>query len=87
MAFRGGAGVGPSRVAAEQDAALIAFGRELFGDHNVGAETCARAERAFGVRDLVDLVGLMGAHAADAAVPAAFDQRLPEGVEPLLPLE
>jgi 4-carboxymuconolactone decarboxylase len=70
----------------EKDAALIAFGRELFGDHNVSAETYVRAERAFGVRDLVDVVGLMGAHAADAAVLAAFDQQLPEGVEPLLPL-
>ena len=70
----------------EQDAALIAFGRELFGDHNVSAETYARAERAFGVRDLVDIVGLMGAHAADAAVLAAFDQQLPAGVEPLLPV-
>ncbi len=70
----------------EQDAALIAFGRELFGDHNVGAGTYARAERAFGLQDLVDVVGLMGAHAADAAVLAAFDQHLPEGVEPLLPL-
>ena len=70
----------------EKDAALIAFGRELFGDHNVGAETYARAERVFGVRDLVDIVGLMGAHAADAAVLAAFDQHLPQGVEPLLPL-
>ena len=70
----------------EEDAALIAFGRELFGAHNVGAETYARAERAFGVQDLVDIVGLMGAHAADAAVLAAFDQHLPEGAEPLLPL-
>ena len=70
----------------EQDAALIAFGRELFGDHNVGAETYARVVRAFGVQDLVDVVGLMGAHAADAAVLAAFDQHLPEGTEPLLPL-
>ena len=72
---------------AEKDAILIAFGRELFGDHNVSAETYARAEQAFGVQDLVDIVGLMGAHAADAAVLAAFDQQLPEGVEPLLPLE
>ena len=70
-----------------EDAALIAFGRELFNDHNVSAETYARAEQAFGVRDLVDIVGLMGSHAADAAVLAAFDQRLPEGVEPLLPLD
>ena len=70
-----------------KDATLIAFGRELFGDHNVSAETYARAEEAFGVQDLVDVIGLMGAHAADAAVLAAFDQQLPEGVEPLLPLE
>ena len=69
----------------ERDAALIAFGRELFGEHNVTAATYARVERAFGVQDLVDLVGLMGAHAADAAVLAAFDQRLPAGVAPLLP--
>ena len=70
----------------EKDAALIAFARELFGDHNVGAETYARAARAFGERDLVDVVGLMGAHAADAAVLTAFDQHLPEGRRPLLPL-
>ena len=70
----------------EKDAALIAFGRELFGDHNVSAETYARVARAFGERDLVDIVGLMGAHAADAAVLAAFDQHLPEGLQPLLPL-
>ena len=69
----------------EQDAVLIAFGRELFGDHNVGAETYARALRAFGAQDLVDVVALMGAHAADAALLAAFDQHLPEGVQPLLP--
>ncbi len=70
----------------EKDAALIAFGRELFGDHNVRADTYARAERAYGVENLVDIVALMGTHAADAAVLAAFDQHLPEGVEPLLPL-
>ena len=70
----------------EKDAALIAFGREMFGDHNVSAETYARAERAFGVRDLVDIVRLMGEHAADAIVLQGFDQQLPEGVEPLLPL-
>ncbi|MCY4658395.1 MAG: hypothetical protein OXF93_01090 [Acidobacteria bacterium] len=77
---------GPLEGLGEKDAALIAFGRELFGDHNVRAETYARAERAFGVENLVDIVALMGAHAADAAVLAAFDQHLPEGVEPLLPL-
>ena len=70
----------------EDDAVLIAFGREMFGDHNVSAETYARAERAFGVQDLVDIVRLMGERAAEAIVLQAFDQQLPAGVEPLLPL-
>ncbi len=77
---------GPLDGLDEKDAALVAFARELFADYNVRAETYARAASAFGERDLVDIVGLMGAHAADAAVLAAFDQQLPEGVEPLLPL-
>ena len=76
----------PLTAVDEKDAALIAFARELFDDHNVGAETYARAMRVFGEQDLVDVVGLMGAHAADAAVLAAFDQHLPEGLQALLPL-
>ena len=76
---------GPAEGLDEQDAALVTFARELFGDHNVGAETYERAATLFGERDLVDIVRLMGAHAADAVVLAAFDQQLPEGVEPLLP--
>ena len=70
----------------EQEAALIAFGREMFGNHTVSADTYARAERAFGVQDLVDIVRLMGEQAADAIVLQGFDQQLPAGVEPLLPL-
>ena len=77
---------GPLDDLDEKDATPIAFARELFGDYNIGAETYARAAGAFRDRDLVDIVGLMGVHAADAAVLAAFDQQLPEGVVPLLPL-
>ena len=76
----------PSIGLDEKDAALIGFARELFADYNVGADTYAGAASALGETDLVDIVGLMGAHAADAAMLAAFDQQLPEGVEPLLPL-
>ena len=76
----------PSTGIGEQDAALIDFGRELFRQHNVGTETYRRVVSLLGERDLVDLVGLMGAHAADAVVLAAFDQRLPEGQRPLLPM-
>ena len=70
----------------EKGATLIAFARELFKNYNVGAGTYARAKRAFVEADLVDLVALMGAHAADAAVLAGFNQQLPQGVEPLLPI-
>ena len=76
----------PSSGLAQKDAALIDFARELFADHNVAADTYARAARAFGETDRVDIVALMGAHAADAAVLAAFDQQLPEGVKPRVPL-
>ena len=70
----------------DRDAALIDFARELFTDYNVAADTYARAASAFGHTDLVDLVALMGTHAADAAILAVFDQQLPEGVAPRLPV-
>jgi 4-carboxymuconolactone decarboxylase len=70
----------------EKDAVLVEFARELFGSYNVEANTYARAVSVFGETDLVDIVALMGAHAADAVVLAGFDQQLPEGVAPLLPL-
>jgi 4-carboxymuconolactone decarboxylase len=75
----------PMSGIAEQDAALIRFGRELFASHNVSAETYAAALKIFGERDLVDLVALMAQRAADAVILAAFDQQLPAGVTPLLP--
>jgi hypothetical protein len=70
-----------------KEAILIQFGRELFGKHNVSAETYARALNTFGERDLVDFVNLMAQHAADAVLLAAFDQQLPAGQKPLLPIE
>ena len=71
---------------AEKDAAVIEFGRELFGKHDVRSETYARALKAFGERDLVDLVSLMAQHATDGALAIAFDQHLPAGQKPLLPI-
>ena len=70
----------------DKDATLVLFARELFSDHNVRADTYARAKRAFGETNLVDIVALMGAHAADAVMFAGFDQQLPKDVAPLLPL-
>jgi 4-carboxymuconolactone decarboxylase len=70
----------------EKEAALIEFGRELFGKHTVSPQTYARALKAFGTRDLVDFTDLMGQHAGDATVLAAFDQHLPAGQKALLPV-
>jgi 4-carboxymuconolactone decarboxylase len=66
---------GPLTGMAEPDAAMIQFGRELFGHHSISAATYARALKLFGERDLVDVVELMAAHVSDATLLAAFDQR------------
>jgi 4-carboxymuconolactone decarboxylase len=63
----------------EKDASLIEFGRELFSKHVVAATTYARVVKVFGERDLVDLVTVMGQHASEATMLAAFDQHLPVG--------
>ena len=75
---------GPVTGLADQEAALIAFGREVFGPHTVGTETYANAVRLFGTTNLVDLVGLMAQHATDATLLIAFDQHLPADQPPLL---
>jgi len=75
----------PTDGLAEPDAALITFGRELFGDHRVAPETYVRVAALFDRRTLVDLVNLMGMYAMTAASLIAFDAQLPEGTPPGLP--
>ncbi len=70
----------------EKESAIIEFGRELFGKHFVTAETYARMLKIFGETDLVDLVDLMAQHSTEATVLTAFDQHLPAGQKPLLPI-
>jgi 4-carboxymuconolactone decarboxylase len=69
----------PTAGLTEKDASLIEFGRELFSKHVVAATTYTRVVKVFGERDLVDLVGVMGQHASEATMLAAFDQHLPVG--------
>jgi alkylhydroperoxidase family enzyme len=69
-----------------KEAALVQFGRELFSRHYVSADTYARALTLFGERDLVDIVNLMAQRAGDELLLAAFDQQLPAGQRPLLPV-
>jgi 4-carboxymuconolactone decarboxylase len=70
---------------AEEDAAIIALGREIFGDRHVTPDTFARCLGLFGRRKLVDLVALMGNYASTAALLCAFGMQLDEGVAPPLP--
>ena len=69
-----------------KDACVIEFGRELFQKHYVNPETYARAVKIFGEKDLTDLVDVMAIHAKEAMLLAVFDQHLPAGQKPLLPL-
>ncbi len=76
---------GPVEGLGDREAALIAFGRELFGPHTVSPETYANAVEAVGgTTNLVDLVDLMAQHVSDATLLIAFDQHLPADRAPLL---
>jgi alkylhydroperoxidase family enzyme len=76
----------PAAGLPEKDASLIDFARELFRAHYVTSGAYSRALKDFGEPDLVDLVNVMGQHDREAVLLAAFDQHLPVGQKPLLPL-
>ena len=59
----------------EAEAALITFGRELFGQRNISAETYAQALRVFGQTDLSDFIALVAQHASELPLLIAFDQQ------------
>jgi len=70
-----------------KEAILIQFGRELLGQHNVTAETYARAKTTFGQQDLSDfVVNVIAPHTREAVILTVFDQQLPAGQPPLLPM-
>ena len=72
--------------APEKEAAIIAFGRELFRDRKVRSETYAEMVRVFGQTAVVNITALMANYALTALMLTAFDQQLHEGRKPLLPL-
>ena len=76
----------PATGLGDKERALADFARELFGTHTVGAQTYARALKIFGETNLVDLIDVMAQHAGDEVILAAFDQHLPAGQKPLLPI-
>jgi len=74
-----------SKGLGEQEAAIIAIGRELFGARKLSSATYARGLTLFHEKGMVDLVYLMTKYAATSYVLRAFDMQLHPGQKPLLP--
>ena len=70
----------------EKEATLIEFGRQLFGRHYVDGDLYARALQLFGEIDLVNLVNVFAVHAEEDTLLTVFEQQLPAGQKPLLPM-
>jgi 4-carboxymuconolactone decarboxylase len=69
----------------EKETAIIAFGRETFGQKMVSSETFAQVLRLFGRKGTVDLLWLMANYIADEAEQTAFDNQVRADQKPLLP--
>jgi 4-carboxymuconolactone decarboxylase len=70
----------------EREATIVRLGREIFESHRLSQETYAQTLALFGTKTLVDLVCLIGNYAGTAILLTAFDQQLPPGIEPRLPI-
>ena len=76
----------PTTGLPEKEAMVIQMGREMLNIHHVAPETYAKAVDLFGERDALDLATEIGEHAEEAGLLNIFDQQLPAGVKPLLPM-
>ncbi len=76
----------PTTGLTEREAMVIQMGRELLSEHRVAPATYVKAVDMFGERDALDLATEIGENAREAGILTIFDQQLPEGVEPLLPM-
>jgi 4-carboxymuconolactone decarboxylase len=71
---------------ADEDAAVIRFGRELLRDHEMAPATFAKAVELFGQHGAMDLVAVMSTYAVSGFYAIAVDEH-PPGLKPLEPLE
>jgi 4-carboxymuconolactone decarboxylase len=71
----------------EKEAAMIQLGRELFQNHKVSSATYARALKALGEKNLIDMCVLMGDYAETAILLTVADVHLPHDRPSLLPVE
>ena len=67
----------------EKDAAVIRFGRELFGRKKVDPATFARIVELYGKRGAMDMVAVMNTYAVSGFYAIAVDEQPEPGKEPL----
>ena len=70
----------------EKEAAIIQLGREMFQKHKVSSETYARAKKAIGEKNLIDMCILMGDYVETAILLTVTDVHLPYDQPALLPV-
>lgn len=63
----------------EKDAAIIHFGRQLFGDRDVDSETFAKAKQFLGARGVMDMVAVMNTYAVSGFFAIAVDEHMGNG--------
>ena len=77
----------PLPAMADDETAIINYGREFFDTHQVSEETFQAALQQFGPQHLVELTALLGQYAQTAFFLNAFKVDLPEErTEPVLPV-
>ena len=70
----------------EKEAAMIQLGREYYQKHKVSSETYARALKAIGEKNLIDMCVLMGNYTETAVLLTVNDVHLPFDQKSLLPV-
>ncbi len=70
----------------EKDAVMIQLGREYFQEHKVSSATYARALKALGEKNLIDMCVLIGDYTETAVLLTVNDARLPYDLPSLLPV-
>jgi 4-carboxymuconolactone decarboxylase len=70
----------------EKEAAMIQLGREYYQTHKVSSATYARALKALGEKNLIDMCVLMGDYTETSVLLTVNDVRLPYDLPSLLPV-
>lgn len=77
---------GPLTAVPEADAAIIRFGRQLYGDRKMEPATFAKVVELFGRRGAMDVAAVMNTYAVSGFYAIAVDEHMPAGRPDLTPL-